>query len=96
MLVRGIDIVDWDRERVGVRIRWVDEWPELVSEVWLTAGVHRLIRDWRRDGMSCCEIANTLNDRGIRTRKGRAWSRKDVRSCLARYVRRAKERGDGN
>jgi len=94
ILVQGIDVLEWRCERVRVRIKWVDGASELVADVWLPAGVDRLLSELRQARTSFTSIAGILNEKGIRTRKGRLWAARDVRQSLSRRARRARREAD--
>jgi hypothetical protein len=88
ILVRTLVIEEWRPERVRVRIGWADAAPDQVVDVWLPAGIERLVSEAHVQGKPCAEIAVTLNEMGIRTQKGRTWGAKEVQQFLWRRSRR--------
>jgi hypothetical protein len=78
-MVRSLEVVEWWTEHVRVRLRWVDNAPDEMLEVWRSEGVVRLVADMEGQGMSPEAIATTLKEMGIRTRRGRMWDGKTVR-----------------
>jgi hypothetical protein len=96
ILVRAVFIDDWGREKLPVRICWNDNAPNTSIDVWLRAGVERLILDTCQEGKTPDEIARALNDAGIKTNRGNAWHRKSVRDFLReRSNRRRTDRRRG-
>ena len=89
ILVRTVIIEEWGTERVRIRIGWADGAPDQLVDVWLPAGIARLVGEAREEGTSFAEIAVTLNEMGIRTKKGRVWAAKEVQEFLWRRSRRA-------
>jgi DNA invertase Pin-like site-specific DNA recombinase len=89
IVIRTILVEDWDKERLRVRIKWVDGWPESVVDVLLPAGVKRLILELQQQGKSFEETAQRLSAMGIRTRRGKQWTRKIVQQFVWRVRRQS-------
>src|SRR5262249_55415194 len=82
ILVHGVIIEARGNERLPVRIRWTDDAPDTLVDVWLAAGVERLIPELRAKGESFAHIACLLNDLGSRTARGSVWAEQNVRNFL--------------
>ena len=95
IMVRAAVIEEWGAERLRVRLHWADEAAETLVDVWLPAGVERLITELRTKGESFAKIACSMNDLGIKTGRGSMWAVKHVRNFLKdRTPRRRARRHD--
>ena len=77
-MVRRVIVEGRDAERVRLRIEWVDGAPPHRDEVWLAAGVRRLIAERVRDEVGTETIVEELKWLGARTTKGNAWTARRV------------------
>jgi hypothetical protein len=89
MLVRSIVVEELGRECLRLRIRWTDGSPDRSIDVWLQAGVERLMRELVAAGRTWEETASVLNGMGIKTRRGNPFTARRVQQAMWRQSRKA-------
>jgi DNA invertase Pin-like site-specific DNA recombinase len=92
IMVGAVVVDEQEKGRLSVRIRWNDHAPDALIDVWLPAGVERLILALWQEGKKSDEIARVLNDAGIKTNRGNLWNRNSV--CDFRRWRLSRRRAD--
>ena len=89
MLVRSIVVEKLGRECLRLRIRWTDGSPDRSIDVWLQAGVERLMRELVAAGRTSEETASVMNGMGIKTRRGNPFTARRVQQAMWRQSRKA-------
>jgi len=92
MLVRRMVVEDRGPECVRLRIRWTDGSPDRSIDVWLQAGVERLVRELVAAGRTWEEAVSVLNGMGIKTRRGNPFTAGRVQQAMWRQSRKADRR----
>jgi hypothetical protein len=92
-LVESVIIEDFNRVRVRARIVWVDGEPDTVVESPVGDVGRRTIWELACSGVDPAQIVEVLEEKGIRTTKGRPWLTAGVLRVI-REVRKA-QRQDG-
>jgi len=92
MLVRRMVVEDRGPECVRLRIRWTDGTPDRSIDVWLQAGVERLVRELVAAGRTWEEAVSVLNGMGIKTRRGNPFTAGRVQQAMWRQSRKADRR----
>jgi DNA invertase Pin-like site-specific DNA recombinase len=75
LLIDKVVLEQRDHERVRLRIEWADGGPATSIGFTLPGYTKALITEMQSDGLSAQQIADRLNELGIRTRDGNAWQR---------------------
>lgn len=83
-MVRSVRILERSPETVRAEIVWADAAPPVEVVVVLFRRAHRIALELAGRGVAPRAIAAELNDRGLVTQKGRAWTMSAVRGLLRR------------
>jgi DNA invertase Pin-like site-specific DNA recombinase len=86
-LVRRVIVERRDRERIELRIEWVDDLQPRRCTVLLARGVRRLIIEGVARGLSVEDIAAQLTALGVATLRGNVWTPRRVRDAMWRMRR---------
>jgi DNA invertase Pin-like site-specific DNA recombinase len=78
ILVRAVVVEQWGIEKLRVKIGWTDQAPDGLIDVWLRAGIERLVLEMLEEGKKSDEVARALNEAGIKTVEGNLWNRRRV------------------
>ena len=90
-MIDRVVMVDKTPERLLIEIRWADGSPPAVVEVTRNRHAHAAILELAAEGVDAEGIAAILNERGIKTTKGRKWQKRTV----AQFLRRRDCSGSG-
>jgi len=78
ILIKTVFVLDRDLERIRARIVWADDEPDTEIDAVLNLHGHRIARQLLDEGVSWQGVADRLNEMGIPTMQGRAWTAKTV------------------
>jgi hypothetical protein len=91
-MVERVVVTGRTPETISAVIRWADGSEPTTVEARLARFAHRVIRELGEQGLSNVEIAKRLNEMGLTTSRGKAWTRVTV--WVVRF-RNGRSRGSG-
>lgn len=77
-MIEEVVVEERSREVIRLRVIWTDLSSDTPIEARLSRHAYPLIRRWSADGVRAREIAERLNQQGLRTGRARPWSSKAV------------------
>ena len=77
-MVDRVIVTERTPETISVQIHWADGSTSTQVEAHLMRFAHRLIRELAEQQLSNVEIARRLNEMGLKTSRGKAWTRETV------------------
>ncbi len=94
-MVQAVVIDTLTPEQLRGRIVWQDGGPETPFELPTRESVRTRILQFKAEGLCHPEIAERLNQEGLRTLQGQPWSADTVRKRIKEHERRCARSADG-